>query len=219
MSRANLQDSVNPKLLMVGIVEELPRELAPSTGNLPVQGTSSVVPVVLAAPSVASSPPSALSSLISGNSIRFMSFKFTPHAYAPRLAFSGLRGGIDMTIGSVHFRVNSGGVLRLLDLITSGAATAMTSWTATSIALSPTAADLSAAPTSTPTCSSFLPSRCTMSTMSVGSDGSGSSDLTSYYCLDCDTRHELGSDASAFVCGIKYSSNGESTDEHNNSTP
>jgi hypothetical protein len=46
--------------------------------------------------------------------------------------------------------------------------------------------------------------------MSVGSDDSESSDLTSYYCLDCDTRHELGSDASPFVCGIKYSSDKES---------
>ena len=48
--------------------------------------------------------------------------------------------------------------------------------------------------------------------MSVGSDDSGSSDLTSYYCLNCDTRHELGSDASPFVCSAKYSSDEESID-------
>jgi hypothetical protein len=46
--------------------------------------------------------------------------------------------------------------------------------------------------------------------MSVGSDDSGSSDLTSYYCLDCDTRHKLGSDALPSICGIKYSSGEES---------
>jgi hypothetical protein len=31
-----------------------------------------------------------------------------------------------------------------------------------------------------------------------------------YYCIGCDTRHELGSDAPPFVCGIKYSSDEES---------
>ncbi len=46
--------------------------------------------------------------------------------------------------------------------------------------------------------------------MSVGSDDSGSSDLTSYYCIGCDARHELGSDAPPFVCGTKYSSDEES---------
>jgi hypothetical protein len=45
--------------------------------------------------------------------------------------------------------------------------------------------------------------------MSVGSDDSGSSDLTSCYCLDCDTTHDLGSDALPFVCGTKYSSDEE----------
>jgi hypothetical protein len=58
-------------------------------------------------------------------------------------------------------------------------------------------------------------SRSTISTMSVGSDDSESSDLTSYYCLDCDTRHELSSDASPFVCGVKYSSDEESIDKEN----
>jgi hypothetical protein len=48
MSRANLQDSVNPKPLMVGITEEPPRQLAPLVGNLLVQVTSSVVPIALA---------------------------------------------------------------------------------------------------------------------------------------------------------------------------
>jgi hypothetical protein len=45
-----------------------------------------------------------------------------------------------------------------------------------------------------------------MFTMSVRSDDSESSDLTLFYCIDCDTRHELGSDAPPFVCGVKYSS-------------
>jgi hypothetical protein len=48
--------------------------------------------------------------------------------------------------------------------------------------------------------------------MAVGSDDSGSSDLTSYYCLNCDTKHGLGSDDTPFVYGAKYSSNEESID-------
>jgi hypothetical protein len=51
--------------------------------------------------------------------------------------------------------------------------------------------------------------------MTVGSDDSGSSDLTSYYCFDCDTKHELGSDTAPFVCGIEYSSDRESIGKHN----
>ena len=44
----------------------------------------------------------------------------------------------------------------------------------------------------------------TFSKLSVGSDDSASSDLTSYYCLDCDVRHELGSDAEPFICDSNY---------------
>ena len=44
----------------------------------------------------------------------------------------------------------------------------------------------------------------TLSELSVGSDDSASSDLTSYYCLDCDVRHELGSDAEPFICDSNY---------------
>ena len=44
----------------------------------------------------------------------------------------------------------------------------------------------------------------TFSELSVGSDDSASSDLTSYYCLDCDVRHELGSDAEPFICDSNY---------------
>jgi hypothetical protein len=48
--------------------------------------------------------------------------------------------------------------------------------------------------------------------MSVGSDDSAWSDLTSYYCLNCDTRHGLGLDDTSFVCSAKYSSGEESID-------
>jgi hypothetical protein len=41
----------------------------------------------------------------------------------------------------------------------------------------------------------------------------------SYYCLDCDNRHELISDAPPFVCGIKYSSNKESIGHHGDIIP
>jgi hypothetical protein len=46
--------------------------------------------------------------------------------------------------------------------------------------------------------------------MSVRSYDSESSDLTSYYCIDYDTRHELRSDAPPFACVVEYSSNKES---------
>jgi hypothetical protein len=55
--------------------------------------------------------------------------------------------------------------------------------------------------------------------MSIRSDDSESLDLTSYYCIDYDTRHELGSDAPPFVCGIKYSSNEESIGRHGDIIP
>jgi hypothetical protein len=55
--------------------------------------------------------------------------------------------------------------------------------------------------------------------MPVGSDDSESSDLTSYYCIDCDTRNELGSDALPFVCGIKYSCNDERIGNHGEIIP
>ena len=51
------------------------------------------------------------------------------------------------------------------------------------------------------------------SELSVGSDDSGSSDLTSYYCLDCDVRHDLGSDATPFVCDSNYFSNDDNVRE------
>jgi hypothetical protein len=46
--------------------------------------------------------------------------------------------------------------------------------------------------------------------MSVGSDDSGSSDLTSYYFLNCDTGHGQGSKDTPFVCSAGCSSDEES---------
>ncbi|KAK1613855.1 hypothetical protein QYE76_019372 [Lolium multiflorum] len=120
---------------------------------------------------------------------------------------------MDMTFGSVHFRVDSVGVLRLPDPIAPGKARTTTSSTATSAASSPITVDPSAVSSmSTPTSSSSSSSRCTMSSMTVGSDDSRSSDLMSYYCLNCDTRLDLGSDASPFICSAKYSSDKGSID-------
>jgi hypothetical protein len=48
--------------------------------------------------------------------------------------------------------------------------------------------------------------------MLVGSDDSMSSDMTSYYRLNCDTRHGLGSDDTPFVYSANYSSGEESID-------
>jgi hypothetical protein len=55
--------------------------------------------------------------------------------------------------------------------------------------------------------------------MFVGSDDSESSDLTSYYCFDCDTRHEFGTDVLPFVCGIKHSSDEESIGKCDDNIP
>jgi hypothetical protein len=55
--------------------------------------------------------------------------------------------------------------------------------------------------------------------MFVESDDSKSSGLTSYNCIDCDTRHELGSDAAPFVCSVKYSSDEESIDRYGEIIP
>jgi hypothetical protein len=54
-----------------------------------------------------------------------------------------------------------------------------------------------------------------MSTLSIEYDDSESSDLMSYYCLDCDTRNELGFDTPPFVCGTVYSSDEESISKRN----
>jgi hypothetical protein len=48
--------------------------------------------------------------------------------------------------------------------------------------------------------------------MSVGSDDSSSSKLTSYYCLNCDTRHGLGSTDTPFICNAQYLSGEDSID-------
>jgi hypothetical protein len=55
--------------------------------------------------------------------------------------------------------------------------------------------------------------------MSVGSDDSEYSDVTSYCCINCDTRHELGSDAPPLVCDTKYFSDEESIDNCDNIIP
>jgi hypothetical protein len=55
--------------------------------------------------------------------------------------------------------------------------------------------------------------------MFVGSDDSESLDLALYYCTCCDSRHEVGSDAPPFVCGIKYSVDKESIDNHGDIIP
>ncbi|KAK1616993.1 hypothetical protein QYE76_022510 [Lolium multiflorum] len=48
--------------------------------------------------------------------------------------------------------------------------------------------------------------------MSVGSDNPVPSKMTSYYCLNCDTRHELGSSDTPFICSAQYSSGEDSVD-------
>ncbi|KAK1649711.1 hypothetical protein QYE76_067516 [Lolium multiflorum] len=46
--------------------------------------------------------------------------------------------------------------------------------------------------------------------MSVGSDEPTSSELTSYYCSNCDARHGLGTSDTPFICNARYSSGEDS---------
>jgi hypothetical protein len=48
--------------------------------------------------------------------------------------------------------------------------------------------------------------------MSVGSDNPAPSEMTSYYCLNYDTRHGLGSSDTPFICSAQYSSGEDSVD-------
>jgi hypothetical protein len=84
-------------------------------GNLLIQSTLSVVPMMPSA-STASGP----SSPILEDSIFFGSFEFTPKTFASRSTFLGLRGGMDLTIGSVHLSISPGGILRLPEPINLG---------------------------------------------------------------------------------------------------
>ncbi|KAK1610947.1 hypothetical protein QYE76_034620 [Lolium multiflorum] len=142
--------------------------------------------------SAASSTPSSPSL---GSPIRFGSYEFTPHSDSSRSTFSDLQGNMEMTFGSVHYNVNSEGILRLLEPLAS-------------ISTGPSASsstDLSTGLTDSANLLALSTPRST-SSMSVGSDDPASSEMTSYYCLHCDTRHELGSNDTLFICNAQYSS-------------
>ncbi|KAK1663306.1 hypothetical protein QYE76_051465 [Lolium multiflorum] len=192
MSRVALQDS-NPKPLSEGIGEEYPRQLAPSVGTLSAQDRTSAEPVMSSA---ASSAPS---SSHLGNPIRFGSYEFTPHSESSRSTFSGLQGNMDMAFGSVHYNVNSEGILRLLESPISRS-------TSPSASSTP---DLSAGQEN-PSSPSAPSTPRSASSMSVGSDDPVPSEMTSYYCINCDTRHGLGSSDTPFICNAYYSSGEDS---------
>ena len=193
MSRVSLQDSINPKPLSEGIGEEYPRQLAPSVGNLSAQDRTSAEPDMSSAASSTPSSPRL------GSPICFGSYEFTPHSDSSRSTFAGLQGNMEMAFGSVHYNVNSEGILRLLE-------------SPISRSTSPSASsslDLSAGLISPS--SPFAPSTPrSASSMSVGSDDPASSELTSYYCMNCDTRHGLGSSDTPFICNAYYSSGEDS---------
>ncbi|KAK1695929.1 hypothetical protein QYE76_012626 [Lolium multiflorum] len=134
-----------------------------------------------------------------GGPIRFGSYEFTPHSDSSRSKFSDLQGNMEMTIGSVHYNVNAEGILQLLESPTSGS-------------MSPSASsslDLLAGLTES--MSSPAPSTPrSASSMLVGSDEPMSSELTSYYCSNCDARHGLGSSDTPFICNAQYSSGEDS---------
>ena len=207
MSSANSQDSSNPKPISKGIAGEPPRQLAPSVGNLLVVGASSAD---ISASSARADP------------IFFGSFEFTPYPPALQSTFASTPEAMELTFGSFNYSIGSEGALRLSDRIPSGPAAAPAA-PAFSSASSPTSAVQIASappPASTPTSSSATSSSSasswadeTFSELSVGSDDSASSDLTSYYCLDCDVHHDLGSDATPFVCDSNYSANNDNIRE------
>ncbi|KAK1668475.1 hypothetical protein QYE76_056634 [Lolium multiflorum] len=100
---------------------------------------------------------------------------------------------MEMTFGSIHYNVNSEGILRLLEPLASVSTDPNTS----------SSIDLSAGLTD----STNLPASSTprsTSSMSVGSDDPASSEMTSFYCLHCDTRHGLGSSDTPFICNAQY---------------
>ncbi|KAK1695348.1 hypothetical protein QYE76_012045 [Lolium multiflorum] len=189
----NYQDSVNPKPLSEGIAEEHPRQLAPSVGTLPAQDQSSADPIMSSTSS--SAPPSPTL----GGPVRVGSYEFTPHSGSSRSNFSDLQGNMEMTIGSIHYNVNTEGILQLLESPTSGSASPSAS----------SSLDLLAGLTES--MSSPAPSTPrSASSMSVGSDEPTSSELTSYYWSNCDARHGLGSSDTPFICNARYSSGEDS---------
>ncbi|KAK1669586.1 hypothetical protein QYE76_057745 [Lolium multiflorum] len=193
MSRVSLQDSINPKPLSEGITEEHPRQLAPSVGTLLAQDQSSADLIMSSTSS--SAPPSPTL----GGPVRFGSYEFTPHSDSSRSNFSDLQGNMEMTIGSVHYNVNAEGILQLLESPTSGS-TSPSASSSLDLLAGLTESMSSPAP-STPR---------SASSMSVGSDDPTSSELTSYYCSNCDARHGLGSSDTPFICNARYSSGEDS---------
>ncbi|KAK1616586.1 hypothetical protein QYE76_022103 [Lolium multiflorum] len=190
-----LRDSINPKPLSEGIAEEHPRQLAPSVGTLLAQDRSSADPVMSSTYSSTPSSPNL------GSPIRFGSYEFTPHSDSSRSNFSDLQGNMEMTIGSVHYNINAEGILQLLESPTSGS-TSPSASSSLDLLAGLTGSMNSPAP-STPR---------SASSMSVGSNDPTSSELTSYYCLNCDARHGLGSSDTPFICNAQYSSGEDSVD-------
>ncbi|KAK1695364.1 hypothetical protein QYE76_012061 [Lolium multiflorum] len=188
-----LQDSINPKSQSEDIVEEHPQQLAPSVGTLLAQDQSSADPIMSSTSS--SAPPSPTL----GGPVRFGSYEFTPHSDSSRSNFSDLQGNMEMTIGSVHYNVNAEGILQLLESPTSRS-TSPSASSSLDLCAGLTESMSSPAP-STPR---------SASSMSVGSDEPTSSELTSYYCSNCDARHGLGSSDTPFICNARYSSGEDS---------
>ena len=203
MSRVSLQDSINPKPLSEGIAEEHPRQLAPSVGTLSAQDRSSADSILTPAtpPVISPATSSTPSSPNLRSPIRFGSYEFTPHSDSSRSNFSDLQGNMEMTFGNVHYNVNAEGILRLLEspISRSTSPSASSSLNLSAGLIGSTSSPAPSTPRS-------------QSSMSVGSDDLTSSELTSYYCLNCDTRHGLGSSDTPFVCNAQYSSGEDSID-------
>jgi hypothetical protein len=113
---------------------------------------------------------------------------------------------MEMAFGSVHYNVNAEGILRLLErhALRKPPSSVVGPIMSSSI-------DLSAGLTDSTDSSAPSTPRST-SSMSVGSDNPAPSEMTSYYCLNCDTRHGLGSSDTPFICSAQYSSGEDSVD-------
>ena len=131
-----MQDSQNPKPLTGGIAEELPRQLAPSVGNLLARGTAS-----------ATSSPADSTSPIWRGSITFGSFDFVPHVPMLQAPFRALHASTAVTFGLMHFNLSADGMLQLPEPIPSEPSTTSAATTVVVSSATATSSSASASPT------------------------------------------------------------------------
>lgn len=179
--------------------------MALSVGSLRNQGTTSAVEI-----STSIHTPILEDFICSGY------FEFTTHSLAHLPTFDHLRdGGANLAFGNLSFHISSQGVLRLPNRTSLGPAEPSSPTTASSTWLSPTApapSEITSSSSSSPPSPSSSHDGTDSSTLSLLSNNSGSSDLTSYYCLDSDTSHDVES-GPYFLCDVGINSTDDESDD------